>query len=172
MGSVQPAYAESFGAASAHLSRRSAAKAEHPTPKLNSEESCSLLLKVALVNLIHNVLCENRSGPAPGAQAFLDQGPIAVESGFLFDQSAHFRSATAHRLRKRAVPEPLGMLEPGDSDVHDRGGPLHTRVRVLRGDNGETVCLGGRRAATRGRSGHANEIETCRDHGRRSRRFE
>ena len=58
MGSVQPAYAESFGAASAHLSRRSAAKAEHPTPKLNSEESCSLLLKVALVRptkSIHDV---------------------------------------------------------------------------------------------------------------------
>src|SRR5205823_3926856 len=118
MGSVQPAYAESFGAARAHLSRRSAAKAEHPTPKLNSEESCSLLLKVALVNLIHHVLCEDRSGPASGAQAFLDQSPFAVEPGLLFDQSAHFRSATAHRLRKRAVPEPLGMLEPGDGDVH------------------------------------------------------
>ena len=120
MGSVQPAYAESFGVASARSSRRSAAKAEHPTPKLNSEESCSLLLKVALVNLIHDVLCEDRSDAAPGAQAFLDQSPVAVESGFLLDQSAHFRSATAHCLRKRAVPEPLGMLEPGDGDVHDR----------------------------------------------------
>src|SRR5438874_9268380 len=73
MGSVQPAYAESFGVASAHSSRRSAAKAEHPTIKLNSEESCSLLLKVALVSFLDNVLCEDRSGPAPGAQAFLDQ---------------------------------------------------------------------------------------------------
>src|SRR6266853_4074831 len=147
MGSVRPAYAESFGVASAHLSRRSAAKAEHPTPKLNSEESCSLLLKVALVNLLH-VLCEDRSGPAPGAQTFLDQSPFAVESGFLLDQNAHFRSATAHRLRKRAVPEPLGMLEPGDSDVHDRRRSLHACVWILRGDNRETICVGGRRAAT------------------------
>src|SRR5438132_7304924 len=164
MGSVQPAYAESFGVASAHLSRRSAAKAEHPTIKLNSEESCSLLLKVALVSFLDNVLCEDRSGPAPGAQAFLDQSPFAVESGFLFDQSAQFRSATAHRLRKRAVPEPLGMLEPGHSHVHDRGGPLHARVWILRGDNRETICVGGRRAATRRGSGDANEAKACRNY--------
>src|SRR5205807_6150817 len=164
MGNVQPAYAESFRAASAHLSRRSAAKAEHPTPKLNSEESCSLLLKVALVNLIHDVLCEDRSDAAPGAQAFLDQSPVAVESGFLLDQSAHFRSATAHCLRKRAVPEPLGMLEPGDGDVHDRRRSLHACVWILRRDNGETACVGGRRAATRRGSGDANEAKACRNY--------
>src|SRR5439155_25670064 len=107
MGSVQPAYAESFGVASAHLSRRSAAKAEHPTIRFNSEVSCSLLLKVALVSFLDNVLCEDRSGPAPGAQAFLDQSPFAVESAFLFDQRANFRYSTADRLRKRAVPDAM-----------------------------------------------------------------
>src|SRR5438445_252384 len=67
-----------------------------------------------------DVLCENRSSVAPGAEAALDQGAAAFESGFFLDQSAHFRFAPAHRLRKRAMPQQMGMLEPGHGDVHDR----------------------------------------------------
>ena len=47
----------------------------------------------------------------------------------------------AHGLRKRAMPEPVGMLEPGNGDVHDRGGSLHASVWILRGNNRETVRL-------------------------------
>ena len=54
--------------------------------------------------------------------------------GLLFDQGAHLRSATAHGLRKRAMPESLGMLEPGHRDDDDRGRSLHARLRILRGD--------------------------------------
>jgi len=28
--------------------------------------------------------------------------------------------------------QPLGMLEQGDGDIHDRGRPMHARVRLLR----------------------------------------
>jgi hypothetical protein len=41
----------------------------------------------------------------------LDQGALAFESGLLFHQSFDLRSAIAYRVRKRAVSEPLGMLE-------------------------------------------------------------
>ena len=69
----------------------------------------------------------------------LGHGGPAVESGFLFDQSAHFRFAIAHRLRERAMPEPVGMLESGHRHDDDCGRPLHARLRILRRDNGETV---------------------------------
>ena len=49
----------------------------------------------------------------------LGHGGPAVESGFLFDKSAHFRFALAHRLRERAMSKPLGMLEPGNGHLHD-----------------------------------------------------
>ena len=64
---------------------------------------------------------EDRSSPAPGAEAALDQSAAAIESGFLFNQGADFRFALAHGLRERAMPEPVGMLEPGHSHLHDRG---------------------------------------------------
>ncbi len=92
-----------------------------------------------VVTFLRNVLREDRSNPAPGAEAALDQSAAAVESGFLFDQSADFRFAVAHGLRKRAMPESLGMLEPGHRYFHDRRGSLHARVRILRGDDGETI---------------------------------
>ena len=57
-----------------------------------------------VVTFLRNVLREDRSSPAPGAQAALDQGTAAVESGLLLDQSADFRFAVAHGLRKRAMP--------------------------------------------------------------------
>ena len=82
---------------------------------------------------------ENRSGIASGAKTALDQGAAAVESSFFLDQSAHFRFAPAHRLRKRAMSEQMGMLEPGDGDLHDRWGPLHSRLRILRSDYRETI---------------------------------
>ena len=85
---------------------------------------------------------ENRSGAAPGAQAAVDQSPFAIESGFLFDQGTDLGFAIAHGLRKRAVPESLGMLEPRHRDVHDRRGSLHARLRILRRDNRETVRAG------------------------------
>src|SRR3982751_5603514 len=73
-----------------------------------------------VVTFLRNVLRENRSSPAPGAEAALDQSAVAVESGFLFDQSADCRFAVAHRLRERAMPESLGMLEPGHRYFYDR----------------------------------------------------
>jgi hypothetical protein len=92
-----------------------------------------------VVTFLRNVLREDRSSPASGAEAGLDQSAAAVESGFLFDQSAHLRFAVAHGLRKRAMPESLGMLEPGHRYFHDRRGSLHAGVRILRSDDGETV---------------------------------
>ena len=49
----------------------------------------------------------------------MDQGAAAVESGIFFNQGADFRLAIAHGLRERAMPESLGMLEPGHGDFHD-----------------------------------------------------
>ena len=95
-----------------------------------------------VVTFLRNVLRQDRSSPAPGEEAVLDQGAFAVESGFLFDQSADFRFAVAHGLRERAMPESLGMLEPGHGYFHDRGRSLHARMRILRSDNGETIRFG------------------------------
>src|SRR5215472_3932914 len=95
----------------------------------------------------------------------MDQGTAAVEPGFFFYESAHFRSAFAYGLRKRAVPESLGMLEPGHGHVHDCGRPLHAGLRLLRGDNGETVCARRRRTAARRRSRAPDEIKTRRYYG-------
>ncbi len=95
-----------------------------------------------VVTFVRNVLREDRSSPAPGAETVLDQSAVAVESSFLFDQSVDFRFAVAHGLRKRAMPEPLGMLEPGHSYFHDRWRPLHARMRILCSDNGETIRVG------------------------------
>ena len=92
-----------------------------------------------VVTFVRNVLREDRSSRAPGAEAAVDQSAVAVESGFLFDQSADFRFAVAHGLRERAMPESLGMLEPGHRYFHDRRGSLHAGMRILRSDNGETV---------------------------------
>ena len=92
-----------------------------------------------VVTFLRNVLREDRSSIASGAEAALDQSAFAVESGFLFDQSAHFRFAVAYGLRKRAMPESLGMLEPGHRYFHDRGRSLHAGMRILRGDDSETV---------------------------------
>ncbi|MEZ5304026.1 MAG: hypothetical protein R3F11_25805 [Verrucomicrobiales bacterium] len=36
----------------------------------------------------------------------------------------------AHTVCEGAMPEPVGMLEREDGDVHDRGRPLHAGVRV------------------------------------------
>ena len=38
-----------------------------------------------VVTFLPNVVREDRSSLAPGAEAALDQGAVAVESGFLFD---------------------------------------------------------------------------------------
>ena len=92
-----------------------------------------------VVTFVRNVLREDRSNPAPGPEAAVDQGAVAFESGFLFDQGADFRFTVAHGLRERAMPESLGMLEPGDRYFHDRRRSLHARMRILRSDNGETV---------------------------------
>jgi hypothetical protein len=92
-----------------------------------------------VVTFLRDVLREDRSSPAPGAEAAMDQSAAAVESGFLFDQSADLRFAVAHGLRKRAMPESLGMLEPGYRYFHDRRRPLHTGMRILRGDDSKTV---------------------------------
>ena len=37
------------------------------------------------------------------------------------------------------MSESLGMLEPGHGDFYDRRRPVHARVRILRGDDCETV---------------------------------
>src|SRR6476469_5156678 len=58
-----------------------------------------------VVTFLGNVLREDRSSPAPDEEAALDQSAVAVESGFLFDQSDDFRFALAHGLRERAMPE-------------------------------------------------------------------
>src|SRR5215472_5123487 len=94
----------------------------------------------------------------------MDQGTAAVEPGFFFYESAHFRSAFAYGLRKRAVSESLGMLEPGHGHVHDCRRPLHARLRLLRGDNSETIRARRRRTAACRRSRAPHEIETRRDH--------
>ena len=100
----------------------------------------------------------------------MDQSAVAVEPCFLFDQGAHFGFAVAYRLRKRAMSESLGMLEPGHGDDDDRRRPLHARMRILCGDDGETVCTRRRRAAARSRRCATDEIETCRYHGGSARR--
>ena len=109
---------------------------------------------------------------APGAEAALDQSAVAVESGFLFDQSADFRFAAAHGLRERAMPESLGMLEPGHRYFHDRWRSLHARMRILRSDNGETIRVGRRRTKARRGGSAPDEFETRGDHCRRARRSE
>ena len=91
---------------------------------------------------------------------------------FFLDQGAHFRSAPAHRLRERAMPESLGMLEPGHGDDDDRGRSLHARLRILRGDNGEAIRARRRRTATRRRSRAADGVEARRHHRGRARRSE
>jgi hypothetical protein len=88
----------------------------------------------AVVTSFH-VLRKDRSSLAPGAQTVMDQSAFAIQSSFLFNQGAHFRSALAHGLRKRAMPKSMGMLESGHRDFHDRWRPLHARVRILRRDN-------------------------------------
>src|SRR6478672_10973406 len=88
---------------------------------------------------------QDRSSRAPGAEAALDQSAAAVESGFLFNQSADFRFAIAHGLRERAMPESLGMLEPGYRYFYDCWRSLHAGVRILRRHNGETIHAGRRR---------------------------
>src|SRR4029077_6136328 len=103
----------------------------------------------------------DRSSPAPGEEAVLDQSAVAVESGFLFDQSTHFRFAVAHGLRERAMPESLGMLEPGHRYFHDRRRSLHARMRILRGDDGETIRVGRRRTKARRGGSAPDEFETC-----------
>ena len=103
-------------------------------------------------------------------KAALDQGAVAIESGFLFDQGAHLRSAFAHGLRKRAVPEPLGMLEPGHGDHDDRGRSLHARLRILRSHDGQAIRARRGRTAARGRSRATDEIEARRHHRRGARR--
>ena len=92
-----------------------------------------------VVTFARNVLREDRSSPAPGAEAPLDQSAVAVESRFLLDQSADFRFAIAHGLRERAMPEPLGMLEPGHRYFHDRRRSLHARMRILRSNDSEAI---------------------------------
>ncbi len=57
----------------------------------------------------------------------------------------------AHRLRKRQVPQPLGVLEQGHGHLHDRRRPLHAGLRLLRGQHRQTVGPGCRRTAARGR---------------------
>ena len=57
-----------------------------------------LRIFMELVFALKDVLRENRSRLAPGAEAALDQGSIAFESGFLFHQSAYLGFAVAHRL--------------------------------------------------------------------------
>src|SRR5213080_940242 len=116
------------------------------------------------VSLLDDVLRENRSGASPGTEAALDQSAAAFEPGFLFNEGAHFGFAFAHRLRKRAMPEPMGMLEPGHGHQDDCGRSMHARLRLLRGDNSETIRAGGRRAATRRRGSASNEIKTRRDY--------
>ena len=113
-----------------------------------------------VVTFARNVLREDRSSPAPGAEAALDQSAVAVESRFLFDQSADFRFAIAHGLRERAVPESLGMLEPGHRYFHDRRRSLHAGVRILRSNDGETIRVGRRRTEARRRSSAPDEFET------------
>src|SRR5436305_160383 len=105
-----------------------------PTPSQMHNLRSSASMRTPISEAPRNVLREDRSKPAPGAEAAVDQSAVAVESGFLFDQSADFRFTIAHGLRKRAMPESLGMLEPGHRYSHDRRGSLHARMRILRGD--------------------------------------
>src|SRR5439155_1678302 len=79
------------------------------------------------------------------------EGEAAVQLCCPFNESADLRPAVAHGSRECAMPEPMGMLEPGHSHLHDRRGPLHARVRILRGDNCKAVRAGTRRTAARGR---------------------
>src|SRR3954470_19352700 len=60
------------------------------------------------------------------------------------------RPAPAHRLREREVPEPLGVLEQRDGDIHDWRRSLHARVQILRGHDSETD---GARSGRAGKSG-------------------
>jgi hypothetical protein len=68
-------------------------------------------------------------------------GMAAPQTADLGVVCAHAQSAgrtqAAHGLREREVPEPLGMLEQGHGDIHDRGRPLHEGMRVLRGQHGQ-----------------------------------
>jgi hypothetical protein len=70
------------------------------------------------------------------------------------------------------MPKSLGMLEPGHRDDDDRRRSLHARLRILRGDNGETIRAGRRRTKARRGSSAPDEFETRRDHRGRARRSE
>ncbi len=66
------------------------------------------------------------------------------------------------------MPESLGMLESGHGHDDDRGRSLHACMRLLRRDNGQALCAGRRRAATRRRSRAPDEdwcIQTVLDAG-------
>ncbi len=72
----------------------------------------------------------------------------AADFGYVLAHAlAARRAEAAHSLRKRQMPEPLGMLEQRHGDVHDRGRPLHARLRVLRGQHDETARAGSGRTA-------------------------
>ena len=73
----------------------------------------------------------------------MDQGAAAVKPGVLVDEGGGGGPAAAYGVRGGAVPEPVGVLEPGDGYFYDCGGTLHAGLRVLRGEYGEAVCAGG-----------------------------
>jgi len=51
------------------------------------------------------------------------------------------------------------MLEQRHGDVHDRGRPLHARVRLLRGFDGQTARARSGRTRARGRGDAADELK-------------
>ena len=50
----------------------------------------------------------------------MDQSPAPEGSGLLVNEGVDLGLAAAHRLRRSAVPQPVGMLESRHGHFHDR----------------------------------------------------
>ena len=87
------------------------------------------------------------------------------------DRGAAGRIEARDGLRQREVPQPDGVLQPANGDLHDPGQRLHATLRVLRGaSRPATPIARSRRTRASRRSGRPTGAEACGDHQRDPRR--
>ena len=81
------------------------------------------------------------------------------------------RTEARDGLRQRQMPQPDGVLQPANGDLHDLGERLHAALRFLCGASRSTapIARSGRTRACR-RGGRPTGVETCGDHQRDPRR--
>src|SRR5688572_20101195 len=103
-----------------------------------------------------------RSAPAA---AGVDPRPRAGRGGVRAAPRPHAGPRAAHGLRRGPLPEPRGLLEPRHRHVHDPGGRVHPRVRVLRGqDRAARTPARPRRSPPRGGRRRPHAPAPRRDH--------